>query len=229
VNAEERDRLRRESLEAPGWYSPWAHLAAPALFGVGVAAFALSQLHDLKLWQVGFALVIFLLCNATEWRAHRDLLHARFPPLGVLYDRHTPQHHMIFVTDDMAMRSAREFRLVLIPAYGILAIFAVTVPEAIALWWLGQTNLAALFTAVTMLYVVSYEWLHLSYHLPETSRIARLWLVRVLRRHHAIHHDPRLMQRWNFNVTLPLWDIVRGTRLSSRSAAPATRLGGDLR
>jgi sterol desaturase/sphingolipid hydroxylase (fatty acid hydroxylase superfamily) len=35
--------------------------------------------------------------------------------------------------------------------------------------------------------------------------------VRILRRHHAIHHDPRLMQRYNFNVTVPLWDWVRGT------------------
>jgi sterol desaturase/sphingolipid hydroxylase (fatty acid hydroxylase superfamily) len=35
--------------------------------------------------------------------------------------------------------------------------------------------------------------------------------VRALRRHHAVHHDPELMQRWNFNVTVPLWDLVRGT------------------
>ena len=33
----------------------------------------------------------------------------------------------------------------------------------------------------------------------------------MLRRHHALHHDPKLMQKWNFNVSLPLWDLVRGT------------------
>ena len=60
-------------------------------------------------------------------------------------------------------------------------------------------------------YVVSYEWLHLSYHLPPESFIGRLWLVRVLKKHHATHHDPQLMQKWNFNVTIPLWDLVRGT------------------
>jgi hypothetical protein len=27
------------------------------------------------------------------------------------------------------------------------------------------------------------------------------------------------MQRWNFNVTLPLWDLVRGTYTGSREAA----------
>jgi sterol desaturase/sphingolipid hydroxylase (fatty acid hydroxylase superfamily) len=152
---------------------------------------------------------------------HRDLLHKRFWPLGVLYDRHTPQHHLLYVTDDMAIRDPREFRLVLVPAYGILAVFAVTVPPAAIIWSFGQANLAALFLAATMIYVVSYEMLHLSYHLPASSFVGSLRLVRFLREHHAIHHDPRLMQRWNFNVTIPLWDIVRGTRLTSRSVSSA--------
>ncbi|HUE39224.1 MAG TPA: hypothetical protein VMR29_06945, partial [Candidatus Binatia bacterium] len=56
-----------------------------------------------------------------------------------------------------------------------------------------------------------YELSHLSYHLPPTSFVGRRWLVRVLRQHHARHHDPRLMQRWNFNVTIPFWDWVQGT------------------
>jgi len=66
---------------------------------------------------------------------------------------------------------------------------------------------------------VIYEWLHLSYHLPPESWIGRRALIRILKRHHAIHHEPRLMQRWNFNVTLPLWDRVRGTYAKSREAA----------
>ncbi len=36
-------------------------------------------------------------------------------------------------------------------------------------------------------------------------------IIRALRTHHARHHDPRLMQRWNFNVTVPLFDAVMGT------------------
>ncbi len=60
-------------------------------------------------------------------------------------------------------------------------------------------------------YVVSYEWMHLSYHLPPESFVGRLALVRFMRRHHAIHHDPRIMQKWNFNVSVPLWDVVRRT------------------
>ena len=118
---------------------------------------------------------------------------------------------MVYVTDDMAMRSRREFRLVLIPAYGIMLIFVSMLLPAAGLWALGLRNVALLFVATNMAYVLSYEWLHLSYHLPADHPIARIGWLRRLQRHHAIHHDPRLMQRWNFNVTVPLWDWVQGT------------------
>ena len=211
LSREERERIRRKTLEKGGWYSPWVQVAFPSLFGLLVAGAALSPVRDLRPWQLGFFALVLLLANATEWRVHRDLLPQRFAPLGVLYDRHTPEHHLIFVSDDMSLREPREFRLVLIPVTGIVAIFLVTAPPAALFWSLGQINLASLYLTATMLYVVSYELLHLTWHLPESSRVGSLRLVRALRRHHAVHHDPRLMQRWNFNVTVPLWDLVRRT------------------
>ena len=90
------------------------------------------------------------------------------PGLTVLYDRHTPIHHRIFVARDMAIRDRREFALVLLPWFGIVAIFAMTAPFTVALWFF-ERNLACLFVATTMFYVLSYEWLHLSYHLPRDA------------------------------------------------------------
>jgi hypothetical protein len=178
----------------PAWYSPWAHL-----------------IHDLTGWQLLTVPFVWVVSNAVEWRAHRDVLHRRTWPLEELYDRHTPNHHVVFVTEDMALRNAREFKFVLLPFYGIVAILAMVFPIGLVLAWLGQTNVGALFFATTMGYVLSYEWLHLAYHLPTDSLIGRLPLLGVLRRHHATHHDPTLMRRWNFNVTVPLWDWVRRT------------------
>src|SRR5262249_9144909 len=111
----------------------------------------------------------------------------------------------------MAMRSAQEFRLVLIPFYGILAIFVSELPVTLGLWYFASPNLAALWVASTMGYVVAYEWLHHSYHLPVDHPIGRSRLISVLRGHHARHHTPERMQRWNFNVTVPLADWVLGT------------------
>jgi hypothetical protein len=217
---EERDRIRREAIAKRGkHYSPWLHLAVTSLFGLGAIAFAASLLHDVRWWELAAAAAFFLLSNASEWRIHRDVLHKRTRGATVLYDRHTPEHHMIFITDDMAIRSTAEFGLVLIPAYGIVLIFAGLLPLFGGIWLLGLHNLAALWCIVAMGYVVSYEWLHLSYHLPPSSFFGSLGVVRLLRRHHAIHHDPRLMQRWNFNVTLPLWDVVRRTYVRDREAA----------
>jgi len=111
----------------------------------------------------------------------------------------------------MAMRSTKEFRLVLIPFYGILAIFVTTLPITAGLWYFLSPNVALLWVACSMGYTVLYEWLHLAYHLPADSRIGRSRIIAVLRRHHAMHHTPELMQRWNFNVTVPLADWVLGT------------------
>jgi len=208
LEPDRRDALRAEILgRIPGWYSPWLHLAFPSLMGVSMIAAALLLIRDLQPWELSMVPVAFVILNAGEWRVHRDLLHKRPPPLQVLYDRHTPEHHMIFVTEDMAIRSTREFRLVLIPFYGILAAAGAALPIPALLWYLGYRNLGLLFFVMAVGYTVIYEWLHLSYHLPESSRVGKL--VAPLKRHHAIHHDPQLMQKWNFNVTVPLWDWVR--------------------
>ena len=224
---ERREALRSQVMAAtPRWYSPWFHLLFPSLVGLGVAGVALGQVRALRPVELLLPLAVWVLANATEWRAHKSLLHHRTPGFAALFEQHTPMHHGIFVTEAMEIRGLRELRLVLIPPYGILLILLATAPFTAVLWWAGQPNLAGLFLATCMLYVLSYEWLHLAYHLPQDGPIGRRWLVRVLRRHHAAHHDPALMQRWNFNVTLPLWDWVRGT--IHRPATPgAGGQGGD--
>lgn len=222
---EQRDKLREEVMAHAGWYSPWLHLAITSFTGLSIIAAGVYALHQPRWWHLVVGVLLFLLSNAVEWRLHRDFLHRRQKLAPILYDRHTPERHMIFITDDMSVRSRREWRLVLLPAFAIGLIFLGLTPVVAMIWYgwpvsffapADQHNLAAVFAIVTMGYVVLYEWLHLSYHLPESSLIGRLGLVKLLKRTHAIHHDPRLMQRWNFNVTLPLWDLLRGTYVSAR-------------
>ncbi len=216
-----RDELRRDLLSrVPRWYSPWLHLAVPAVTGLAIVAFALGRVRHLEAWQLALVPLFVLVGNAVEWHAHRDLLHRRTWPLQVLYVRHTPQHHAIYVADDMFIRSWRELRFVLLPAYGVAGIVVVTSPLTAAFWLAGQPNVAALWVATVVLYVLTYEWLHLAYHLPADGLVGRLAVTRWLRRHHQRHHNPALMQRWNFNVTLPLWDHLRGTVWRPEEAPP---------
>jgi hypothetical protein len=206
-------RARRDELlrELPAWYSPWLHLGAPTAVGLAAIAFAVATVEQVSAGEAMFVAVTAVAANATEWRAHKSLLHHRVRGAELLFDRHTPVHHHIFPAEDMAIRSARELYFVLIPAWGILLILLATSPITLALWAFGQTDLAALFVATCASYVVSYEWLHTAYHLPDDSFVGRRSWVRWLRRHHQAHHRPELMQKWNFNVSLPLWDWVRGT------------------
>lgn len=207
-----RSELRADLMSrVPRWYSPTLHLLGPAFVGLAIIAFALARIQDLRAWELALVPVFLVVSNALEWHAHRDLLHRRTKPLEVLYVRHTPQHHAVFVADDMFIRDWREVKLVLLPAWGVLAIVVAGSPIALLFAIAGAPNVAALWVASIVGYVLMYEWLHLAYHLPADGPIGRLRVTRGLRRHHQRHHAPQLMQRWNFNVTIPLWDHVRGT------------------
>ncbi len=217
-----RAEFRAELLaRVPRRYSPVAHLILPALAVMAIAGFAISRIHDLRLWQLALVPVFLVAGNAIEWHAHRGLLHRRIRFLEIAYVRHAVQHHALYVSDAIAIHSARELRFVLLPGYGILAALAFTAPVVLLLLWIGQPNLAALWVASAVVYLLAYEWLHLAYHLPESSWVGRLPAVQRLRRNHQLHHAPVLMQRWNFNVTVPLWDVVRGTLYPAPIATPA--------
>jgi len=207
-----RQALRERVLaEMPGWYSPLLHFLFPALVGLGVIVACALGLHHVTPLQWLTIPITFVFSNAIEWHAHRDLLHKRNGAAPILYERHTPVHHKLFAEDDMAITDWRELRNVMLPAFGIVAILSLQLPLLGLALLLGYKNVALLFLATSMSYVLLYEWLHLAYHLPATSFIGARTTIRWLRRHHARHHDHRLMQRWNMNVTLPLWDWLRGT------------------
>ena len=162
-----------------------------------------------------------------EWRVHRKVLHRRAPGLGLLYERHELAHHVVYTYDDMAMRDRREWWLVLMPAYAVVLVALVNTPLAIALGALFGVNTGCLYLVASMFFFLSYEWLHLAYHLPRESRVGRNPLIARLREHHRRHHDPRLMKRWNFNVTVPVFDAILGTLWSpEREAAAEARRPG---
>jgi hypothetical protein len=207
-----REALRRKIVEeTPSWYSPGGHFLFPSVVGLTIIALCVRSLTHPTIWQLLTLPISFIASNAFEWRAHKYALHRRTRLAAVLYDRHTPVHHRLFVTDEMAVRDPREVRLVLMPAFAIVAVFVLVLPVFALLWTLLSWNTAALFMAASMGYVLLYEWLHLSYHLPTDSFVGGMRLIALLRRHHATHHDPTLMQKWNMNVSIPLWDLVSGS------------------
>lgn len=215
---------RREEILAsiPGGYRPWLHVALTLGSGLVVLVASALLVEDLRAAELLVVPPMFVLANLGEWTAHKWLLHRRVPGMTVLYDEHTPMHHAVYRYDTFTMKSWRELKLVLIPPFGVAAISVATAPLAILVALVVSPNAGWLILTTAALYVVGYELSHLAYHLRDDHPVARLWIVRRLREHHRRHHDPRVMQKWNFNVTIPLGDLVFGTWLSDAKFAELT-------
>jgi len=224
VTAAARSEVRQELVSGiPTGYSPWVHLAVPTFLALAVIAGSLALLRGVSAWQLALVPVFLVAGNAVEWNAHRGLLHRHVRFAARLYRAHA-QHHQVFATEDMAVRDPRELRLVLLPWDAFQLILAVALLVAFSLVAVGQPNLAALWVASAAAYVLAYEWMHLLYHLPLGTSARRLPFLAALRHHHALHHGPQ-QQRFNLNVTVPLWDLVHGTLWRPARGALDTRGG----
>jgi hypothetical protein len=212
LSDERRERRRTELLEGiPKSYSYKLHLAIPSLLTAGICAVAVSLMGKLRAIELLMVPAMFLISNLGEWIAHRYILHKRLPLLGEIYVRHELEHHQVYIHSDMSLRHPRELQMILIPAYAVLVMLVSVVPFAVAAGLLLTKNCAMLVIICSLCYFIVYEWLHLSYHLPPDSRIGRLPIIARLRRLHQTHHDPRLMKRYNFNVTVGFFDWINGT------------------
>lgn len=193
-------------------YSGWAHLAFTSLGSLAAITFAIAHVHAPTLVDWSILPIGFVIANVGEYFGHRGPMHRPRKGLGLLYQRHTLQHHHFFTHDAMAYESSRDFKMVLFPPVMLLFFLgALATPIAFALYLAVSANAGWLFAAVGTGYFLTYEWLHFAYHLDPESWVGRFPLVRVLRRHHTRHHDLAAMGRYNFNITFPICDWLFGT------------------
>ncbi len=192
-------------------YNPWLH--AVFVLGFGLLAIGgfwstVSQVRPLEWLAVPLTLLLF---NAGVYLVHRHLGHHKKNFARMFYARHAGDHHSFFTPGHMAYDSARDWRVILFPAWLIvLHTTVITVP----LWWLLaqiNTNVAGLFGGCLVLGYLTYEVFHACEHLPPSNRLTRLPWIRQMRRLHELHHRRELMQERNFNIVLPLMDYLFGT------------------
>jgi hypothetical protein len=205
-----REAYRREHI--PVRYRGALHLAFT--FGIGGVALVacLAQLEDVRPLEWLAVPLTALYVNLAEYWGHRGPMHHRRRGLGLVYERHTRQHHRFFTHEAMPVDTLRDLRAVLFPPVLMtffLAAFAL--PAALLLAWFTTPNVGWLFGATALAYFLNYEFLHLAYHLPPRYAVARWPVVGRLKRLHQAHHDPRLMTSHNFNISYPLGDWLFGT------------------
>lgn len=200
-----RARYRTDSIE---WsYRGWRHFAVTnGMVATAVIACAL-QLDAVQPWEWWSVPATALYANLAEYLGHRFVMHRPRSGFGLIYRRHVKQHHRFFTDAAMAVDSSRDFKAVLFPPILIgLFLGGFGAPAAWLVGVLFGANAAWLFAITGLLYFLNYEYLHLAYHLPASSWVARIPGFSRLRRLHRTHHDQSVMAACNFNITYPIGD-----------------------
>ncbi|MBI3862935.1 MAG: sterol desaturase family protein [Planctomycetia bacterium] len=194
------------------YYNGFAHLAFVVAGSSAVIVLALSQVSN-PTWLDWLCVpVTFVLANFVEYFGHRGPMHKHVHRLGLMFHRHTHEHHRFFTDEWMTCRSQRDFKIVLFPAIMLLFYLGIVAfPIGLGLYLFHTRNTACFYVATATFYFMSYEVLHFCYHLDESSFVARLPVIRALRAHHRMHHRHSLMSKYNFNITWPIADFFFGT------------------
>lgn len=208
-----REELRRK-LFRPG-YSGRVHFTSAMVAGILAVGLLLSRV-DSPTWLELTAIPLTLLyANLVEYLGHRGPMHRRYRELKLLSDMfqsHAAEHHIFFTRENMTADGHEDWQLILAgPVFLAFFLGFIALPSGVAVHMTTTPNTALLFAITALLYALSYEALHLAYHCPPGSWVGRLPGMDLLRRHHRTHHDPRLMTRYNFNITIPLVDWLAGT------------------
>ena len=209
VNAS-REAFRAKRVGAS--YSGPLHLATTIGISLLAAAAGAALLEDVGPLEWLAVPVTFLYANLSEYLGHRGPMHRRTRFLGKVFERHSIEHHAFFTDEAATFDSSDDYKAVLFPP--VLLIFFIggfAVPVGALLYFLVSPNVCFLFFITAVLYFLNYELLHFAYHSDPRSWLGRLPYMDRLRRHHLLHHDPRLMTRYNFNITYPVCDRIFGT------------------
>jgi Fatty acid hydroxylase superfamily len=164
------------------------------------------------LWSgAGFGLGI-IFSSFFEWLLHRFLMHKPLWRLRYPFERHALIHHRIFRADETYhLQNKEDLRTIPMAWWnGPVLISACAVPFVVAAMIWGNWGLVCGAVISFVGYYSAYEYMHWCMHLPKRRRLEKSWLFYRLNGHHLLHH--RYMNR-NFNVVLPLADLVLGTLL----------------
>lgn len=147
-----------------------------------------------------------------EWALHRFLMHK---PQGILrypFERHTLIHHQIFKADHTYHLHKEQDKYTIPMAWwnGPVLIGICQLPFIIAAVVSRKWGLVVGAGVVCTLYYAAYEYMHWCMHLPKRRHVERSKIFFRLNGHHLLHH--RYMHK-NFNVVLPLADLLLGTLL----------------
>jgi len=172
--------------------------------------FFISNLHLLELMIVPIALFA---SNFVEYSFHRwPMHHKRFFIFEKMYKTHSGQHHRYFTNEYMDIECDKDRREVFAKWFTVfLLIFLIVLPISIFCFLLFGQNIGILFFATCITYYGIYESIHCIVHHPDNHFLLKIPFMKLAKKHHKAHHDTKIMRNYNFNIGLPMMDIIFNT------------------
>ena len=175
------------------YYSPHLHLVGNFGFALILVCISIFNMGTDHLWSLPISFLVFL---GVEWALHKYLLHR--PTIKRFYDFHT-NHHILYTHDRMKIGSMRELSWVLIPQdlFFLFGSLFCLLSYFVSIFHSDQLAYTIVFGHFA--FYLFYETCHLLWHLLPENRISQ---------YHTFHHNLANMHKWNFNVTIPIVDLV---------------------
>lgn len=200
----------------PNPYFRRAHLIVHGTPVIASCAYAASRLADVKTLEWLAVPVWLLLGSGFVYWFHRHVLHRPTRFFWFAYEKHTLQHHRFYDYEHITRDEPDDLHITLFPFWAASVLAVLSYLTSLALAPLVGENLAHLSMFMMNAYFALYELAHTTSHLPDGHLLTRLPVLRFLREHHRLHHDPALMGRYNFNVVIPLFDWLLGAMVRTR-------------
>jgi hypothetical protein len=214
-------RIKFQKEKNPPLYHPLLHVS----FNLGsLLLMMIWNYFQVSEWNLQILLVLFVsffLGNVTVWSLHRYPLHRRYKWFPFPYDEHTVEHHRYFTYDDITYTDMWDYRAIFFPRFIVAGfiIFVLPVFYFLALFLFNE-NVAHAFCGSAAGYFLLYELFHWASHLPHDHFVMKIRWIRSMREHHRIHHDTKLMNKYNFCIVYPLMDILCGTKYKGKYEIP---------
>ena len=172
---------------------------------------------------LGITLGIFF-ASFFEWVLHKYIMHRPLGKFVYPFERHAVVHHRTFKADHTYHLVNDSDKKTIPMAWwnGPVLVMCCQLPFLITCLIIGNYWLVLGSTIAIASYYGAYEYMHWCMHLPKQRQLERSWIFFRLNGHHLLHH--RYMHK-NFNVVLPLADLLTGTLMLRSSVCFAQAQG----
>lgn len=160
---------------------------------------------------IGFVSAV-IYASFLEWVLHRYIMHRPLGKFRYPFEAHALVHHRVFRADESYhLADAKDAKTIPMAWWNGPALVAIgMMPYALLSWGLGHWSFLVGGVIGCAGYYGAYEYIHWCMHLPKKRQVERSGIFFRLNGHHLLHH--RYMGK-NFNVVMPLADLLLGTLL----------------